>query len=387
MGLKKETLQLHKEHRGKIEIASKVKLKDRHDLSLAYTPGVAIACKEILQNRQRVYDYTAKGTSVAIVTDGTAVLGLGDVGSEAALPVMEGKAVLFKLLAGIDAYPICLDTKDPKEIVKVVKFIAPGFSGINLEDIASPVCFEVEEKLKKELSIPVFHDDQHGTAVVVWAGLLNALKITDKKKGNLKIVINGAGAGGIAVARFLLNLKLGNVILCDRKGAIYSGRRRHMNRYKEKIARISNKRNQKGALKDVMNGADIFIGLSAGKVVTGSMISSMAPDPIVFALANPIPEIMPSGARKAGARVVATGRSDFPNQINNVLAFPGIFKGALRAAATAITPEMKLAASAAIASSIKPNELREDYIIPDPLNPEVVRKVSRAVAQVARRRS
>lgn len=381
MGIKEDTLRLHKKHHGKIEVKSKVRLKNRYDLSLAYTPGVAAACEEILKKRKRLYDYTAKGSSVAIITDGSAVLGLGDIGPEAALPVMEGKAVLFKLLADIDAYPLCLATKDPKEIVKVVKLIAPGFSGINLEDIASPSCFEVEEELKKELSIPVFHDDQHGTAVVVWAGLLNALKIVGKKKGNLRIVINGAGAGGIAVAKFLLDLKVGNVILCDRKGTIYKGRPYHMNKYKKRIGRLTNRKKERGSLKRIIKDADIFIGLSVGKVVTKNMIRSMARDPIVFAMANPIPEIMPRDAKGAGARVVATGRSDFPNQINNVLAFPGIFQGALKAKASKITEGMKLAASQAIASCIKPSQLREDYIIPNPLNPEVVPRVARAVAK------
>lgn len=383
MSIREDTLRFHKKHRGKIEVKSKVKLKNGYDLSLAYTPGVAAACEEICKNRKRLYDYTAKGSSVAIVTDGSAVLGLGDIGSEAALPVMEGKAVLFKLLANIDAYPLCLATKDPKEIVRVVKFIAPGFSGINLEDIASPSCFEVEEELRKKLSIPVFHDDQHGTAIVVWAGLLNALKIVGKKKGNLRIVINGAGAGGIAVAKFLLNLGVGNVILCDRKGAIYEGRPYHMNKYKRRIAKITNKEREKGNLKDVIRGADIFIGLSVGRAVTKSMVRSMANDPIVFAMANPNPEIMPQDALEAGARVVATGRSDFPNQINNVLAFPGIFKGALKVRAPKITEKMELAASQAIASCIKPSQLKEDYIIPNPLNPEVVPRVARAVAKAA----
>jgi len=383
MSIREDTLRLHKKHRGKIEVKSKVKLKNRYDLSLAYTPGVAVACEKILKNRKRLDDYTAKGSSVAIITDGSAVLGLGDIGPEAALPVMEGKAVLFKLLADIDAYPLCLATKDPKEIIRVAKLIAPGFSGINLEDIASPSCFEVEEELRKELSIPVFHDDQHGTAVVVWAGLLNALKVVGKKKGNLRIVINGAGAGGIAVAKFLLNLGVGNIILCDRKGAIYKDRSYHINKYKKRIAKLTNRKKERGPLKEIIKDADIFIGLSVGRAVTKSMVRSMAKDPIIFAMANPIPEIMPRDALGAGARVVATGRSDFPNQINNVLAFPGIFKGALKVRATKITEEMKLAASQAIASRIKSNQLREDYIIPNPLNPEVVPKVARAVAKAA----
>lgn len=383
MGIKEDTLKLHKKHRGKIEVKSKIRLKNRYDLSLAYTPGVAKASEEILKDRKRLYDYTAKGSSVAIITDGSAVLGLGDIGPEAALPVMEGKAVLFKLLANIDAYPLCLATKDPKEIVRVAELIAPGFAGINLEDIASPICFEVEERLRKKLNIPVFHDDQHGTAVVVWAGLINALKIVGKKRGNLRIVINGAGAGGIAAARFLLNLKVGNVILCDRKGAIYEGRPYHMNKYKKRIAKITNKKRKRGPLRKIIKDADIFIGLSVGRVVTKSMVRSMAKDSIVFAMANPIPEIMPQDALEAGARVVATGRSDFPNQINNVLAFPGIFKGALKVRAPKITEKMKLAASQAIASCIRFSQLKEDYIIPNPLNPEVVSKVARAVARAA----
>jgi malate dehydrogenase (oxaloacetate-decarboxylating) len=383
MSMRKDTLRLHKKHRGKIEVKSKVRLRNRYDLSLVYTPGVAAACEEIIRNRERLYDYTAKGSSVAIVTDGSAVLGLGDIGPEAALPVMEGKAVLFKLLADIDAYPLCLATRDPKEIVKIVKSIASCFSGINLEDIASPSCFEVEEELRKELNIPVFHDDQHGTAVVVWAGLLNALKVVGKKKGSLRVVINGAGAAGIAVARFLLHLEVGNIILCDRRGAIYKGRPYHMNKYKKRIAGLTNKKKKRGPLKKIIKDADIFIGLSGGRVVTKNMVRSMAKDSIVFAMANPIPEIMPKDALKAGARVVATGRSDFPNQINNVLAFPGIFKGALKVRAAKITEEMKLAASTAIASCIKSNQLREDYIIPNPLNPEVVSRVTRAVAKAA----
>ncbi len=383
MSIREDTLKLHKKHRGKIEVRSKIRLKNSYDLSLAYTPGVAAVCEKIVKNKKRLYDYTAKGSSVAIVTDGSAVLGLGDIGPEAALPVMEGKAVLFKLLADIDAYPLCLATKDPKEIIRIVKSIAPGFSGINLEDIASPSCFEVEERLRKELNIPVFHDDQHGTAVVVWAGLLNALKVMGKKKGSLRVVINGAGAAGIAVARFLLNLKVGNIILCDRRGAIYKGRPYHINKYKRRMSKVTNKEKEKGRLKDVIRGADIFIGLSTGRVVTRSMVRSMARDPIVFAMANPIPEIMSQDALEAGARVVATGRSDFSNQINNVLAFPGIFKGALKAKAPRITEEMKLAASTAIASCIKSRQLREDYIIPNPLNPEVVLRVTRAVAKAA----
>jgi len=379
MNLKKESLNYRKKYRGVIEIKSRQKIKTGHDLEIVYTPGVAFACQEIYKKKSEVYKYTNKWNSVAIVTDGSAVLGLGDIGPEAALPVMEGKAVLFREFAGVDAYPICLATKDPDKIVETVVLISPGFGGINLEDISGPRCFEIEQKLKQQLEIPVFHDDQHGTAVVVLAGLINALKIVGKTLADIKIVVNGAGAGGIAVSKFLKNAGVKDIVLCDRAGAIYEGRRGHMNFAKKEISRITNLKKEKGSLADVLRDKDVFIGLSAANLVTKEMVKSMAPEPIIFALANPVPEIMPDEAKRAGAKVVATGRSNLPNQINNALGFPGIFRGALDVRAKSITEEMKIAASYAIAGLVSKRELSPEYIIPGPFDKRVVPAVASAV--------
>lgn len=385
MSLRDEALKLHKDHLGKIEVISKVPVSTSKDLTLAYTPGVAEPCKEIKQNRERVYDYTSKGNMIAIVTDGTRVLGLGDIGPEAGLPVMEGKAVLFKSFAGVDAFPICLATKDVDEIVATVKAISPVFSGINLEDIEAPKCFEVEEKLKSVLDIPVFHDDQHGTAVVTCAGLINALKFTGRRMGDAKVVMNGAGAAGTAIVKFLMSagVRGENLIVCDTSGAIYDGRTEKMHRYKMEIAKATNPDRKHGSLRDVVKGADVLIGASGPKLFTQDMIRSMARDPIVFALANPVPEILPPEAKAAGAKVIATGRSDFPNQINNVLGFPGIFRGALDVRARAINEEMKVAAATAIASLIREDELNEDYIMPKASDVRVVPAVASGVAEAA----
>lgn len=384
MSVQEEALELHKEHKGKLEITSKVKVESAYDLSLAYTPGVAEPCKRIHENRDDVYKYTIKGNTIAVVTDGTAVLGLGDIGPEAGLPVMEGKAVLFKIFGNVDAFPICLATKDVEEIVKTVKLISPGFGGINLEDISAPRCFEIEERLKAELDIPVFHDDQHGTAVVVLAAMINALKITGKVLDNLSVVINGAGAAGVAIAKLLMKMGLKDVVLCDRQGAIYEGRN-GLNDIKRQMATITNLDKKKGNLTDVIKGADVFIGVSSPGVLTPDMVRTMAPEPMVFAMANPVPEIFPDEAKSAGARIVGTGRSDFPNQINNVLAFPGIFRGALDVRACQINDEMKIAAAYAIAGSVKPEELNEDFIIPYAFNKKVSINVAKAVAESARK--
>jgi malate dehydrogenase (oxaloacetate-decarboxylating) len=384
MSIQEEALELHKEHKGKLEITSKVKVESAYDLSLAYTPGVAEPCKRIHENRDDVYKYTIKGNTIAVVTDGTAVLGLGDIGPEAGLPVMEGKAVLFKIFGNVDAFPICLATKDVEEIVKTVKLISPGFGGINLEDISAPRCFEIEERLKAELDIPVFHDDQHGTAVVVLAAMINALKITGKVLDNLSVVINGAGAAGVAIAKLLMKMGLKDVVLCDRQGAIYEGRN-GLNDIKRQMATITNLDKKKGNLTDVIKGADVFIGVSSPGVLTPDMVRTMAPEPMVFAMANPVPEIFPDEAKSAGARIVGTGRSDFPNQINNVLAFPGIFRGALDVRARQINDEMKIAAAYAIAGSVKPEELNEDFIIPYAFNKKVSINVAKAVAESARK--
>jgi malate dehydrogenase (oxaloacetate-decarboxylating) len=384
MSLKKESLEMHKRIRGKIEIKSRVGIKNIKDLSLAYTPGVAEPCREILKNLKKVYDYTARGNFVAIVTDGSAVLGLGNIGPEAALPVMEGKAVLFKEFAGVDAFPVCLATQEPAKVVEAVKMISPVFGGINLEDISSPRCFQIEARLKRELDIPVFHDDQHGTAVIVLASLINSLKLTHKGMGKVRVVINGAGAAGIAVARLLLKVGLKDIIILDRQGAIYRGRNKNMNSAKNQIARITNRKKEKGSLREVVQGKDVFIGVSAKGVLTGEMVRSMNRESIIFALANPDPEILPGEAKKGGARIIGTGRSDFPNQVNNVLAFPGIFRGALDARARDINEEMKIAASYALANLIKRRELREDYIIPNPLDRRVAPAIAKAVARAAR---
>ena len=369
---------------GKIEIRNKVSLKTRDDLSMAYTPGVARVCMSIHEDRSRAYNLTIKKNSVMIVTDGTAVLGLGDIGPAAAMPVMEGKAMLFKEFAGIDAYPICLNTKDPNEIVSVVKAISPGFGGVNLEDIAAPRCFEIEERLKKELDIPVFHDDQHGTAIVALAALTNSLKIVDKSIEELKIVISGAGAAGIACAKLLMAAGATDIIGCDKAGAIYKGREEDMNSMKEWFAHNSNPRAVKGTLKEVMKGADFFLGVSAPNLIDADDVKTMAPDAIVFALSNPDPEVAPEDIEGV-ARIVATGRSDYMNQINNVLCFPGIFRGLLDCRAKGIDLDMKLAAAKAIASIIQDNELSEEYIIPSVFNKKVAAAVASAVAKAARK--
>lgn len=377
------SLELHEKNHGKVEVISKVKVENREDLSLAYTPGVAEPCRKIHANPDDVYKYTAKGNLVAVVSDGTAVLGLGDIGPLAGMPVMEGKSILFKEFANVDAFPICLDTKDVDEIVETVKRIAPCFGGINLEDISAPRCFEVEARLKKELDIPVFHDDQHGTAIVVCAGLINALKVVGKKVEDIRVVINGAGSAGISICKLILQFGVGDVVLVDRQGALCPGEE-WMNPAQKAMAEVTNKDHQRGLLAEIIKNKDVFIGVSAPNLVTAEMVKTMAKDPIIFAMANPTPEIMPDVAKAGGARVVATGRSDFPNQINNVLVFPGIFRGALDVRATDITEEMKLAASRAIASLITPEELNEEYIIPSPFDKRVCSVVAKEVGRVAR---
>jgi malate dehydrogenase (oxaloacetate-decarboxylating) len=376
------SLKMHEENRGKVEVISKVEIKDRDDLSTAYTPGVAEPCRKIRDNKADVYKYTCKSNMVAGVSDGTAVLGLGDIGPEAAIPVMEGKAVLFKKFGNVDAFPICLDTKDVDEIVETVKRIAPVFGGINLEDISAPRCFEIERRLKEELDIPVFHDDQHGTAIVVSAGLINALKLAGKKFSEANVVINGAGSAGISICKLLLQLGIGNVVLVDIKGALCPGED-WMNPAQAEMAEITNKDRQRGNLAEIMKGKDVFVGVSAPNIVTAGMVSTMADKAVVFAMANPTPEIMPEEAAKGGAYVVATGRSDYPNQINNVLVFPGIFRGALDARATGITEEMKLAAAKAIASIVSDEELKPYYIIPGAFDERVAEVVAKAVADEA----
>jgi malate dehydrogenase (oxaloacetate-decarboxylating) len=381
--LREEALRLHREKRGKLTMQSKVPVESAYDLSLAYSPGVAEPCREIHKDPGVIYDYTMKGNLVAVVTDGTAVLGLGNIGPGAALPVMEGKAVLFKSFAGVDAIPICLDTTEIDKIVETVKFMSPTFGGVNLEDIAAPNCFIIEERLKKELDIPVFHDDQHGTAIVTLAGLINALKVVGKKMEEIRVVANGAGAAGIAIIQMLLNMGVRDVVMCDSKGAIYKGRPYGMNPVKEKVAEMTNHRMLRGELADVIKGADVFIGVSVAGAVTPEMVRSMNKDPIIFAMANPVPEIMPEEAKQAGAKVVGTGRSDFPNQVNNVLAFPGIFRGALDVRAKAINEKMKIAAAYGIASLIEEHELSPDYVIPAPFDPRVAPKVAMEVAKAA----
>lgn len=377
-----ESLKLHEKNIGKIQVVSKVHVETRDDLSLAYTPGVAEPCKKIYENEENVYKYTSKGNLVAVVTDGSAVLGLGDIGPKAGLPVMEGKAVLFKEFADVDAFPICLDTKNVDEIVQTVKMIAPGFGGINLEDIGAPRCFEVEKRLKEELDIPVFHDDQHGTAIVVLAGVINALKVVEKKIEDIKVVINGAGAAGTAIAKLLISSGVKNLIACDKVGILYRGIE-NVDDAKKELAKESNPDNIKGTLADALVGADVFIGVSAPGIVSKDMVKSMNKDAILFAMANPTPEIMPDEAKEAGAKVIGTGRSDFPNQINNVLAFPGIFKGALEVRAKEINEEMKIAAAYAIAEYIKDEELNENNVLPSALDKNVARKVSQAISKAA----
>lgn len=382
MNYNEMALKMHEENKGKISVVSKVQVKTRDDLSTAYTPGVAEPCRRIRDDKKEVYRYTAKGNLVAVVSDGTAVLGLGDIGPEAAMPVMEGKSILFKEFADIDAFPICLDTKDTDEIVETVKRLAPTFGGINLEDISAPRCFEIERRLKEELDIPVFHDDQHGTAIVVSAGLISALKLVGKRMEDAKIVINGAGSAGISICKLLLEIGAGDVILVDKAGALAPGEE-WMNPVQKEMAEKTNKEQIHGSLAEVMKGRDVFVGVSAPGIVTAEMVATMAEDAIVFAMANPTPEIMPDEAKKGGARVVATGRSDFPNQINNVLVFPGIFRGALDARATDITEEMKIAAVYAIADIIGEDELNEEYIIPGAFDKRVAEHVAEAVAKKA----
>ncbi len=379
-----ESLKLHEEKQGKISVTSRVKVETREDLSLAYTPGVAEPCRKIHEDEENVYRYTSKGNLVAVVTDGSAVLGLGDIGPMAGMPVMEGKAILFKEFADVDAFPILVDTKDVDEIVNVVKLIAPTFGGINLEDIGAPRCFEVEEKLKKVVDIPVFHDDQHGTAIVVLAGVINALKVVDKKLEDIKVVVNGAGAAGTAITKLLLSSGVKNLIACDKVGILYRGMEK-IDDAKEALAEITNPDNIKGSLADALVNADVFIGVSAPGILKAEMVKSMNRDAIIFAMANPTPEIMPDEAKAAGAKVIGTGRSDFPNQINNVLAFPGIFRGALDVRAKEINEEMKIAAAYAIANYIKNEELNENNVIPSALDKNVAVKVAEAIAKAARK--
>lgn len=383
MSLRDDALEMHKENQGKLEITPNIKVTNKEELSLAYSPGVAEPCKEIHEDSRKVYDYTIKANTVAVVTDGTAVLGLGNIGAEASIPVMEGKAVLFKSFAGINGVPIALDTTDTDEIVNTVKLLQPNYGGINLEDISAPRCFEIEETLKKETNIPVFHDDQHGTAIVTMAGLINALRIVDKDLSDIKVVLNGAGAAGIAIVKLLYSYGVRDMIMCDSKGAIYEGRQHGMNDTKAYVANWTNKDKIDGSLEEVIKDADVFIGVSVADLLTKDMVKSMADDPIIFAMANPNPEIKPDDAKEAGAKVIGTGRSDFPNQINNVLAFPGIFRGALDVEATHINEDMKKAAVEAIADLIEEDELNPDYCIPGPFDKRVAPSVARSVDKAA----
>ena len=379
----KEALALHKTNRGKLEVKSKVSLKTAKDLTLAYTPGVAAPCLEIKDDFDKIYDYTNRGNLVAVVTNGTAVLGLGDIGAGAGLPVMEGKAILFKGFAGVDAIPICLDTKSVPEIIKTIQLMAPSFGGINLEDIKAPECFDIEQALKDSVDIPVFHDDQHGTAIVVAAALINALRLVGKNFEDIKVVVNGAGAAGMAITYLIQKMGARDVLLCDSTGAIYQGRGKGMNPYKDQIAAVTNFDKEAGQLVDVIHGADVFIGVSKANLLTEEMVKMMNRDAIILAMANPVPEIMPDIAKKAGARVVATGRSDFPNQVNNLLAFPGIFRGALDVRATDVNEEMKIAAAYAIASLVSAEELNEEHVITTPFDERVAPTVAAAVAKAA----
>lgn len=378
MTTNEKALHMHEEWNGKLELVSKAPVKSREDLAIAYTPGVAEPCKVIAEDKEAAYKYTMKANTVAVVSDGSAVLGLGNIGPHAAMPVMEGKAVLFKEFGGVNAVPICLDTQDTEEIIKAVTYLAPAFGGINLEDISAPRCFEIEERLKATLDIPVFHDDQHGTAIVVLAGIMNALKVVNKKKEDCKIVVNGAGSAGVAITKLLLTYGFPNIVMCDKIG-ILSKDSEGLNWMQEKMMEVTNLGNETGSLADALKGADIFIGVSAPNIVTPEMVASMNKDAILFAMANPVPEIMPDVAKAAGARVVGTGRSDFPNQVNNVVAFPGIFKGALEGRAPQITEEMKLAAAEAIASLVPAEELNENNILPEAFNPKVADLVAEAV--------
>lgn len=378
MTTSEKALKMHEEWNGKLEIVSKTPVKTREDLAVAYTPGVAEPCKVIAEDRETAYKYTMKANTVAVVSDGSAVLGLGNIGPHAAMPVMEGKAVLFKEFGGVNAVPICLDTQDTEEIIKAVTWLAPGFGGINLEDISAPRCFEIEERLKAALDIPVFHDDQHGTAIVVLAGIINALKVVNKRKEDCKVVVNGAGSAGVAITKLLLTYGFPNIVMCDKVG-IVSKSTEGLNWMQQKMTEVTNLDNETGTLADALKNADIFVGVSAPNIVTPEMVSSMNHDAILFAMANPVPEIMPDAAKAAGARVVGTGRSDFPNQVNNVVAFPGIFKGALEGRATQITEEMKLAAAEAIAGLVPDEALNEDNIMPEAFNPKVAELVAEAV--------
>ena len=378
MNISEKALLLHKQWEGKLETTSKVHIKSKEDLSILYTPGVAAPCKEIAKDKETVYTYTTKANTIAVVSDGSAVLGLGNIGPYAAMPVMEGKAALFKEFGNVNAVPICLETQDTEEIIKAVTWIAPAFGGINLEDISAPRCFEIEERLKASLDIPIFHDDQHGTAIVVLAGVINALQVVNKDKECCKVVVNGAGSAGVAITKLLLIYGFSNVVMCDKAGII-SRNTKGLNWMQERMALITNPSQEEGSLTDAMRDADIFIGVSAPGIVTSEMVASMNPDSILFAMANPIPEIMPDAAKSAGARIVGTGRSDFPNQVNNVIAFPGIFKGALEGRARQITDEMKLAAALAIADLVKEDELNEENILPDALNAELANVVAQAV--------
>ena len=385
MNYAEESLKKHYEWRGKLEITPRAAVDSSEALSLAYTPGVAEPCLEIQKDVDKSYELTRRWNTVAVVTDGTAVLGLGDIGPEAGMPVMEGKCVLFKAFGGVDAIPLCIRSKDVDDIVNTVALLAGSFGGVNLEDIAAPRCFEIEKKLKERCDIPIFHDDQHGTAVITLAGLMNALKVVGKKMEDIRIVVNGAGAAAIAISKLLVSAGAGNIILCDRKGAIYKGRTDHMNPVKEEMAEITNKHGEEGGLSEVIKGADVFIGVSAAGVLNAEMVSTMAEDTIIFACANPVPEIFPDEAKKGGAKVVATGRSDYPNQVNNVLAFPAIFRGALDCRASDINDEMKIAAAEALAGLISDGELSADYILPKAFDPRVKDAVAKAVMEAAKR--
>ena len=385
MDYAKESLRLHEQWNGKIEVISTVPVATKEDLSLAYTPGVAQPCLEIQKDINKSYDLTRRHNLCLVVTDGSAVLGLGDIGPEAGMPVMEGKCVLFKSFGGVDAFPLCVKTKDVDEFVETVYNISGSFGGINLEDIAAPRCFEIERKLKERCDIPIFHDDQHGTAVITLAGLMNALKVVDKKLSEIKIAVNGAGAAAIAITKLLISAGVKNITLCDRTGIIYKGREKGMNWIKNEMAEVTNPENLKGSLADAMKGADVFIGVSAPGSVSQDMVRSMAKDPIIFACANPTPEIFPDDAKAAGAKIISTGRSDYPNQINNVLAFPGIFRGVFDVRASDINEEMKVAASHALASLVEPEKLSPDYIIPAAFDPRVGPAVAKAVAEAARK--
>lgn len=378
MNTDEKALMMHEQWKGKLEITSKSPVKSREDLSIAYTPGVAEPCKVIAEDKEAAYKYTMKANTVAVISDGSAVLGLGNIGPHAAMPVMEGKAVLFKEFGDVNAVPICLDTQDTEEIIQAVTWLAPAFGGINLEDISAPRCFEIEERLKASLDIPVFHDDQHGTAIVVLSGIINALKVVNKKKEDCKVVVNGAGSAGVAITKLLLTYGFPNIIMCDKVG-IVSKATEGLNWMQQKMTEVTNLNNETGTLADALKGADIFVGVSAPNIVTSEMVASMNHDAILFAMANPVPEIMPDLAKKAGAKVVGTGRSDFPNQVNNVVAFPGIFKGALEGRATQITEEMKLAAALAIAGLVPEEALNEDNIMPEAFNPKVAEVVAEAV--------